>query len=216
MLRRNISEKPTLKLFREYTDHVRKLEVLSAQWWRAPLAWRTEGRKRKLRKRHGEISGELAKRYEGVLCQLLFRAQINADDWAAMIVGIWQRVLVNVGPVANYKRFPGRIWIEYEAMTRRKVVVLKRKFMLRPFVDEMDSCDERAAIRLLGFGLTTDKRPRGREILQIITRAYPLLHREVLKHAKDLSELTDEVFSESELRRLREPFTEYENWLFRE
>lgn len=172
MLRRDISEKPTLKLFREYAAHVKKLEMLSAQWWRAPLAWRTESRKRRLRKRHGEISGELAKRYEGVLCQLLLRAQINADDWAAMIVGIWQRVLVDVGTVANYKRFPGRIWIAYEAMTRSEVSVLKPKFMLRPFVDEMGSCDERAAIRLLAFGLKTEGRPRGREILQIITRAY--------------------------------------------
>jgi hypothetical protein len=211
---RGLTGRSTLQLAGEFIKCVKEFENISyAKWWLNPWWWASKRWKReKLTRKRTQIVGELAVRYEGVMRQLFQRT--GRGDFSSFIQGVWRAVQISALTMGDEKSFSKSMWDAYRANAASESGDLKPKFMLRQFVDEMSPSEERAGLRIVAYGSDRAARPGDREVLRLLEAAYPLLHTELLKRARDLGELTDGALPLSSINGIRSPFSEYKSWLF--
>jgi len=224
------NEKGTFKLMKEFVKCVKQLERIQRSlkrarqgkfrrsgflWSRLRLRKDPALRELELRQRLNSAAIDLTTRYKGALWELFRRSGITDDLLGDALTAVWMSVQDSASTVSSYKNLPEKLWDAYAGQTDLAILALKPKLMLRAFVDEIPSCDERGALRIVAYGSGLGNRPTDRELLGLLLRAYPRLHREVLRKSKDLSVLTDGALSSSVVADMREPFPEYENWMFR-
>jgi hypothetical protein len=210
---KSLVEMGTFALFETYISKAQALDRATGAFLRAPFTARSASRKAELRIDQGRIAGELVDRYDGIFSQVFTRSGIRREEWSSLVVAIWQGVASNA---SKDEPMCKTIWKVCSEVIDKQVVALKPKFMLRAFVDEMPSCDERGVLRDLAFGpRTIDYVERqAAERLRTIERAYPILHSQLMNRAYRLEELLDGVLNRNALLAMKAPFKQYDDWLF--
>lgn len=215
-----IKEATTLGLVTELINSKQTFsEVSGSTWYRHPWQWWNKKRRLAELSENGRvIAHEISKRFEGILLQMFQRAKAPKSmvqvDWEECQTAIWQLARDNTRNMTDYHRFCAVLWniSLSEIGSVATYVALRPKFMLRQFVDEMPSSDERGTLRATAFGRAGTLSDR--ETLDSLERAFPILHQQLLSRGKELKSLTDGEITWEKIRDFEEPFAEYRHWLF--
>lgn len=173
-------------------------KLRSSRWWnvwgiRALRDFRIRGLERKANDRKDELES----RYRSTLNQIMFRAFPNLSkiQEKRFRAGMEMRLRLFLRTVDDWKRIYSGIWRVIEAQIASDggdldaAVILKRKFMLRQFLEGVRDDEARKAI-LLAYKEDEEVSPDARDLKKARV-SYELLHRALLKHRSDLSVLTD-------------------------
>jgi hypothetical protein len=211
-----IKRERTISLATDFIDCINAVEKFGyAKVWRNPIWWlRKKFTKDRIEDRLLKPLQELMDRYEGVMCQVLKRGGAEDDALEDLISEIWLRAQDDCRTVQDYRSFSSVLWEAYSSVSNAPALPLKPKFMLRQFVDEMLSSDERGILISLAYSSHARHHPVDRDILPRLTQAYALLHQQVLNHEADLEMLTDGAMNSAMVRELRPPYVQYKVWLF--
>ena len=215
MSRDRDSHKTTLKLSKMLIEGTKRFEnVENAIWWRNPLYTILKTRNRALRVRLDGIQCVLMVRYKGVLYQVFRRMGLTDEQLVRSQVRVWVGFRNSALTMTDARSFAKCLWELCLTQGKLGTLTLKPKLMLRQFVDEMSNSDERGVLRSLGYGSPDGYQPADDETLQLLLRAYPLLHKELLNRIEELELLTDDQISARMVNAMVEPFVDYKNWLF--
>jgi hypothetical protein len=171
------------------------------------------------------IVEELAERYAGVSHQIFTRMNPEAK-FVSFHKQIWRKVQANALTLKDYRLFSPTLWLLHFSTSSKDFHLsygpetsrYKRKFMLRQFVDEMPEIEERTALRLLAYlGKLGSLTAIDRNALRLLERSYPLLYKQLLAAARrgDLGILTGSVFVPEDVYKLKHPYSEFHEWLFK-
>jgi hypothetical protein len=178
-----------------------------------PLLWvGKERRAEKLSRKLDILEDELEDRYEGITRQMLRRGKIES---ATSVKMIWSMVRTRALTSADDRSLPSLLWrayLEQENAGLAIVNVLRPKFMLRQFVDEIENTSHRDLIRVVAYGGHSDN-DFTRETFTMFTKALGSLHQALLGHASQLEVITDRTFTRSDISGFSDPFSEYRDWL---
>jgi hypothetical protein len=217
MSRGKYSEKGTLELARELLKCSQRLErMLIANGLSDPFWWllrKTGLVKAHMLRKGPALAGELGLRYWGVLRELFRRAGMEERLVPEATVAVWQAVLDQMRGAIDYRAFSAIVWHAAESHAGYHQPAIKPKLMLRQFVDEMPEGDERGAIRVLAYGQVGTE-PPGREVLQLLSSGYGLLHIQLIMHIHELDVLTDNLLSAEFIQQIGSSYVQYEEWLF--
>jgi hypothetical protein len=205
----------TIELAVEFVECSKALDKsLGAKWWNHPLLYWSKAKDVIwLRARINEVSGELGCRYKGVMDQLFQRMGSNGNFGTA-VGKAWYIVRTSALKIRDHRVFSTTLWCAFVASATPETQVLKPKFMLRQFVDEIPSCMEQGVLIAMAYGPRHTTAPSGSEILRGLSISYGLLHAELKKRSSDLSILTDGEISGVTIAAMNPPFVRYEQWLF--
>ena len=218
-----INEATTLGLVKALLENKQRyVEIYESRWWHVRNRWRKRHRLKALSQNSQAIAHELSTRFRGILWQMARRVKsgpLTATEWKNCQTSIWQLVNDHARTMSNYLRFCGVLWDicsgEFGKLGNiSSLTALKTKFMLRQFVDEMSNSDARGLLRASAFGEKEETMPEGKELMDGVNRAIPVLHMHLLSRIDDLSALTDGEITADMVRRFKEPFLEYKRWLF--
>lgn len=221
MSERRVGDETTLNLGRALIVCRQEYAKTCNLTWMNP--WRRlhrDSSKKRLLERGEEIAGELAVRYEGIMFQLFIRANgeetLDSEIWKNLQTIVWLSVGDGIRTTRDPRHFTRVLWNVYVKRldSEASVESLKPKFMLRQFIDEMPSSDERGVLRAMAYGWGGAPSQSGKELLHLIQLSLPILHDQLLLHASDLDALTDGALTESLVRSFSEPYDEYRTWLF--
>jgi len=218
MSREEVQGKTTLTLMKDYVENsqeLRKYQGVQSEnkkhWWQKKwVNWRKRSLYQKIRR----IGVELAARYEGIFHQLLRKSGIHSTAIKPTISAIWVACQDRLLTLDESKRFSQILWESYVSIVGVEVTALKAKFMLRQFIDEMPSSDERGILMDRAYDKNAINRNSGTEVLNKLTNSYPILHEQLIRHSKDLRILTDREISVVKVSSIKPPFVQYEEWLF--
>lgn len=218
MSRKDVQGKSTLTLMRDYikvSQELRRYQGVKPEarkhWWEK--RW-VKWKKQSLYRINREIPLVLTARYEGVLYQLLRQSGVDSTALKTSVSAIWVSCQDKILTLDNYKRFSKVLWESYSSIIDEEADMLKPKFMLRQFVDEMPSSDERGILLDRAYDKTAINHESGTEVLNKLTNAYPILHQQLLRHGNDLRDLTDGEITLVMVKSIKPPFVQYEKWLF--
>ena len=202
----------------------RYVDISKSGWFRSPVKrWGRDKKLRDLTQTSQAVGSQLSVRYEGILLQMAQRVKasdpLTETEWKDAQTTIWELMKTNARTMSNYRRFSGVLWdvcvSEFGSLGNvASLMSLRPKFMLRQFVDEMQSSDARGILRTMAFGEPEETKLGGRELLNSLERAFPVIHMYVLRRINDLSALTDGEITAEMVNPIQAPFAEYRRWLF--
>lgn len=211
----------TLALLKRWTQAVRRHEqIIRARWWTDPIGkLRSFGRARLDERLRQEIC-ELGRRYQGILYEILASGGVPKAERGGSQIKIWQAVEAEVRIDPEPWRVPGRLWsacVLFGCPRYSLPERLRCKLMLRAFIEEIPESEERTELLRLAYqhqgeafeGLAADEEALGR-----LSRAYPLLHEQLLRNARHLADWSGGAFSAEGIAAMTFPFEEFEEWLF--
>ena len=218
MSREEVQGKTTLALMKEYVENSQELRKYQGvqpedkkHWWQKKwLDWRKRSLYQKIRR----IGVELAARYEGIFHQLLRKSGVDSTAIKPTISAIWVSCQDRLLTLNESKRFSQVLWESYVSIVGAEINGLKPKFMLRQFIDEMPSSDERGILMDRAYDKNAINQDSGAEVLNKLTNSYPILHEQLIRHGKDLRILTDREITQVVVSSIKPPFVQYEQWLF--
>jgi len=179
-------------------------------WWRKKvLKWKKDGLHKELR----QALDVLTARYEGVLYQLLRHSGISAGALKSTVTAIWVSCQDSILTLNDYKEFSSVLWESYVSVSAADARTFRPKLMLRQIVDEMPSSDERGILIYRAYDKASLSDPPGKEVLVKLSKAYTMLHQELLKHEDDLMVLTGGEITPADIKNFEAPFVRYEQWL---
>jgi hypothetical protein len=218
MNRKGFQGKTSLALMREFVDKTRALVKYQDAGPEEQLRWLHKRwlirKKHKLRAALAEIMVELANRYEGVFFQMLRKSGKRDEELRNSVAAIWIESQDRSRTLQDYKGFPAILWEAYASQVSRPATLVKPKFMLRIFVDEMAPSDARGILKDRAYDKNAINKETGNEMLEQLSGGYSALHEQLLRRASDLEVLTDGEIALSLVQNLKEPFLQYERWLF--
>lgn len=218
MNRKGIQGKTSLALMREFVDKTRTLVKYQQAGPEEQLRWLRKKwlirKKHKLRTALAEIMVELANRYEGVFYQMLRKSGKREEELRNSVAAIWIATQDSSRMLQDYKGFPTILWEAYVSQVSLPVTSVKPKFMLRLFVDEMAPSDSRGILKDRAYDKNALNKESGKETLEQLLGGYSALHEQLLRRASDLEVLTDSEIALLVIKDLKEPFLQYERWLF--
>jgi hypothetical protein len=218
-----VSENKTIVLTNELVKRTQEYEQISkAVWWRQPIkSWRRGRKKQAILTRSQLILGELASRYEGIMFQMFYRSRstpptLTNSQWEQIQDTVWLLVGDELRTMSDHRTFSGVLWKAYLSQlgVSAAILALRPKFMLRQFVDEMPSSDQRGILRATAYGANDSTQRSGKELVRLIKSALSIFHAHVLAHATEVQTLTAGEFKEAEVQSYSEPFAPYQTWLF--
>jgi hypothetical protein len=202
-------------LMDEWRRDLRRADRINHASWRDPASKLLGLRRRHLDCRLVDVPRELARRYKGIMYQVLRRSGRAEGILDSKIVEAFQTTLTALRETKDERKVPGVLWAGCMASCGTgSVECFKPKFMLRAFVDEIPPCGERLVLRSLAYGQGTEQRPHSDEVMALLVRALGLLHRQVLQRSSELAELSDRGLEWEQVRALAHPYDEYKTWLF--
>lgn len=215
---RTVEGATTLALLRRWLTYVhrrdRRLHAsLLLDPWGKLSSW-LFGR-RLLERRLEQTEREIAKRYQGIILQVLRRAGVASQELEGQFHRAWQEVRRSLHGLADPLRVPQCLWAACSSSADPVVMALKPKLMLRALVDEVKPREESRVLRSLAYGEGPDDFPRDPETERLVLQSLASLHDVVLRNTHRLEDLTGGVLSASHVQSFRRPFTEYRDWLFR-
>lgn len=222
MSRSEVSQERTLELARVLVECRREYaNIVKAKWFHFRKHFRKGHKTKKLLQRSQSIAGELSSRYEGIIYQMYRRTALaavplTASKWEALQDRVWGLCRDSTRTMTDYAKFSTVLWnICFIQMGQEEsMLALKPKFMLRQFVDEMPSSDERGNLRTTAYGQESKMSYTGKELLSSLELSFPILHECVLSHLENLPKLTDGAITEAMVSGFAVPHVEYRRWLF--
>lgn len=220
-----LNEQGILQLVRDFSNVNRKIDVICyPNILRNPFRWlakklpvfggRRERKVERLKERSRTLAIELRGRYDGILYQLFYCAGAAAS-FADRFPQVWYKIISMPSLRREHRLFSVYLW-EVLADYGAGIDLLKPKFMLRQFVDQMPAGEPRAALRLLVYERTISPAEVSVSAARLVKGAYLVLHHQVRQQglAGDLELLTGGVLSKEVVETFRVPFAQYHNWLF--
>jgi hypothetical protein len=204
-LRERVGAEPSFALMRELMTRGRKLERRrEASWLVSPVqaAARLIFGLEELEQDEIAIWRELCGRYEGVLKQMLAQEGLPVDEAGTRLDSVHWTARAEFAKQTEHELFPVVLWRACLLHGRSTPVQLKPKFMLRAFVDELPSSDERGVLRAICYGgslrddESTQERRKAREL------GCEMLHREVLSFGMRIDAMTDGALAHGVMSRL--------------
>lgn len=222
-----LSEQGILQLVREFSHVNRKIDVISnPDMIRNPFRWlakklpfvgsHMKRRVEKLKDRSRTLNKELKGRYDGILYQLFDCAGTSAS-FADRFPQVWYRLISKPSLRRQHRLLSVLLW-EVLGDYGASVELLKPRFMLRQFVDQMPPGEPRAALRLLAYERTISPEELSPNTTGLVRRAYLGLHHQVRQQelAGDLEGITGGVLSSESVQKFGPPFKQYHKWLFQQ
>ena len=215
-------------------NSIERLSKRMSKLYRRNRIWRFIGARlyeRRIKEfsiREGEASDELINRYAGVMDRLYLKiaqqtgTPTSPNALGGFIGSLWTSLLGEIGSDIGlvHLRFSVLHWELLERAARDagadpqepEFQQFKPMFMLRQFVDEMPSSDERGALRALVYFPKSDME-LGRETIALLERAYAKLHDVVCEHAGQLDDLTGGAIPIPLVEQIEDPVPHYDRWL---
>ncbi|HKO99607.1 MAG TPA: hypothetical protein VJU86_21700 [Pyrinomonadaceae bacterium] len=172
------------------------------------------GKAEKLRVKLDGLEDQLAKRYEGVMVQMLRRASIVDQRSIRFVWSIARRRVLSTSDERTLAKI---LWDAYCEQAGGSSVLwdsLKPKFMLRQFIDEMQEKEERGVLRSLAYG-GTGHTPSTTEGFEMFNTALQSLHYQLLNHSSILHILTDNTVTSADVKGFHPPYVQYSDWLIK-
>jgi hypothetical protein len=166
------------------------------------------------------MTHELVNRFDGVLRELLrsTRPHLSENEIQESITAIWLSANPSFRNLADHRRFSEVLWSAYvaEAETTENLL-LKPKFMLRQFIEELSDGIERDTLLALAFDVREDRLSKhigltDQDKLSLLSNSYLMLHRKLLQ-MRELAIFTDNTIT-PEMLQGKDPIGQYHDWLF--
>jgi hypothetical protein len=218
MTRSEWSGLSTLTLLKRWTQDVcRHEQIIRTVWWKDPMGFR----RRRIWSSHREGMRELGRRYQGTLYEIMDSIGVAEEKRTTSQVKVWQMTLDQVRPNPDPWRVPGLLWSACsslnEAAGKTLPMRLKRKLMLRAFIEEIPYSEERGALLRLAYqhqGIALQTSGTDQDALSWLSRAYPLLHEQLLRSTDKLAAWSDGAMLPEEIRAMEPPYADFDDWLF--
>jgi hypothetical protein len=209
----------TLTLLKRWTrDVCRHERIIRAVWWKDPMGAAMCLRRRQVWASLLQGMSELGRRYQGTLYEIMDSMGVPEKQRTSSQVKVWQMTLDQVRPNPEPWRVPGFLWSACsslnEAAGRTLPMRLKRKLMLRAFIEEIPNSEERSALLRLAYqdqGMALQTSGTDQDALEWLSRAYPLLHDLLLRNDK-LAAWSDGAILPEEVRAMT--YADFDDWLF--
>jgi len=191
-------------------------KLRSSRWWNV---WGVRAlrdfRIRALKRKANDCYDELASRYRSTLNQIMIRAFPNLSkiQKKTFRAGLEMRLRLFLRTVDDWKLLFSGIWRAIEAQIASDggdldaAVILKRKFMLRQFLEGIRDDEARKAI-FMAYKEEEQVSPDARDLKKARV-SYEFLHRALVEHRSDLSVLTDGALELEGMTAFR-----YHSWLY--
>jgi hypothetical protein len=181
-----------------------------------PWAWVTRRWRTGFEAKSHEYLTELNYRFAGVINRYLRSKGITTKaELENARKDISMSFHVNTYKLAEAELFAPELW---RAVQMRAGVstdaALKRRFMLRQFVEDVRKGKGRDTLRRLGF----ERDPAAPKVnphdLAIARAAYPSLHKALLKRGALLDVMTERAIEFEQVELFQPPYGQYDTWLF--
>jgi hypothetical protein len=188
---------------------------LSAVWYFHPWAWVTRSWASGYMGNSQDCLHELAYRYRGVLMEdLRLKGVTSRDDVQGSLGQMWRSFYGSTYGLSDEFEFAPLLWRSVQETAPGVNAQVKRKFMLRQFVEDVPRRKGRDTLRRLAFEREHGAPAATVEDLAKLRNAYQPLHQVMVRFGPQLESMTDGVFTIETLNALVPPFTEYHSWLF--
>ena len=216
MFRRKLQHRPTHWVVRKLLRATEQAAVRRDPTpYLQPWAWLTRRRLTTFETRGQVFLKELMIRYRGVITEYLFLKGITSRvDVQSGLDGIWRSFYIGTYRLASSDRFSYELWRAVQTTGVSANVQIKRKFMLRQFVEEVPRRKGRETLRRLAFDRDRGAPEATTEDVKRLKGVYPSLHRALLKWGSRLDEITDGAVEFETLSGFKPPYAQYHTWLF--
>jgi hypothetical protein len=218
MIERKFYTIGTLDLLCEwYTITHKRAKLTKATWITNPIKKIScigGFRERRSRSKLENITGMISRRYKPILTEVFFVAYNDISNFKQFFIEFMllsQRFIHESG---SYEQLPGIMWKVCTNLINSEVHILKPKFMLIPFINEMPNDEDRGILIALAYGSYNNQISINEELEIKLNSAYAVFHQALLKHSDKIEILSDSIIDSDTLENLSEPFVEYDNWLF--
>jgi hypothetical protein len=236
--RQRLSDLPTAVLAISYVANRKALERCrtGGSIWKKLLRrmLRLKPNTRKLRQEELRLQSlsalyarELQVRFDGILRELLERTvqpeRPSEDDLREFLCSVWLVVEGLAASLRDAETFFVFFWSQIELVLQTRsdlqqltpaVVALKPKFMLRPFIDDIRSPDQRRTLCALAYDASVVEVRSDRQQLDILESAYRSLHAVLWARRDQLSRRTGSEIVVDEKTPIIATLARYERWLF--
>jgi len=216
MSRRTFKKDGTVKLQWDFIESNKRYDRTLVATPLNPLMWfRKDKKEKKLSQKLDGIENRLADRYEGIMLQMLRKANI-ADDTSVRL--IWSLVRTKAILARDKWAFPRVLWESYKEKANvddSMISLLRPKFMLRQFVDEIENSAHRDVLRALAYGSGNGSGAFPKETFNMFNLALVSLHKELLQQSSFVDHMTDGTLRAGEIKTFKKPFVEYRDWLIK-
>ena len=215
MFRTELQDRPTLLVVRRLLDAVKQAEDrLAPIALEKPWAYLTKSRRGAWEKRAIAYEAELLARYQGLLKEYLDLKGIRSKRDVQGAIDNVHQAFVEIYKLADAERFSPMLWEFVVGIGLPWTAQSKRKFMLRQFVEDIPKGQSRDRLKWLAFEHVRGAPAPTPGDLALVRAAYPALHRAMLAYGDGLEQMTDGTITAEILSEFKEPFGEYDDWLF--
>jgi len=217
MFRTALKDRPTHRVVRQMLQANDKAEARLHPSWLHPWNWITSGRRQHFEESSRECLKELQYRFGGVINLYLRSKGITADDDMVEARGaIVQRFFVDSYRLKEPELFAPLLWSSVQVTAGvSSNRALKRRFMLRQFVEDVPRGKGRDMLRRLGFEREPGAPPCNVKDLNLVRGVYPQLHKALLKRGVRLDGMTASAIPSIQVAGFQPPYGQYDEWLFK-
>ncbi len=179
------------------------------------MAWATSYQREGLEKKSGDCLKELNYRFIGVInWYLRSKGIVTKGELESARTKISMMFHVNTYKLADAELFAPELWriVQIQAGVNTDEG-LKRRFMLRQFVEDVPKGEGRDALRRLGFERDPGAPPANPKDLAAARTAYPLLRWAMLTRGAKLDLMTESAIGFGDVKSFRPPYGQFDTWL---
>lgn len=217
MFRTPLKDRPTHWVVRKMLQANDRAEARLNPSWLQLWTRMTRGRREHFEDQVREYLRELNYRFGGVI-NLYLRSQLITGD-AEMVNAretISQRFLVDSYRLEEAELFAPLFWSSVQVTAGvNDNPALKRRFMLRQFVEDVPKGRGRDMLRRLGFEREPGAPAPNVKDLKVVRGAYPSFHKALLKRGARLDEMTGSAIESIQVKGFQPPYGQYDEWLFK-
>jgi hypothetical protein len=158
---------------------------------------------------------ELSLRYHGVISQMLGSQSVPVAEARDRKREVFLTAANLFRSESDPRRYPVALWEAYIQVMGSAPPSLKPKLMLRAFVDEIQSGEERGVLKWIGYDGVSSSGGYTQELRRVEQRGLELLHEQVTAMDTAMDQITDHALKFSEVSRWDGPAAvpKYEAWL---
>lgn len=216
MFRSPLRERPTHGVVREMLSVHARAGIRRSPGWNHPWAWATRFQRERLEAKGAEYFHELNHRFAGVTNICLRSTGTTGDDELRDARGrIAMTVHLKTLQLGRPELFARDFWTALQSHAKRPIApTLKRRFMLRQFVEDVPRGHGRDSLRRLGFEHEPGAPPINPKDLAHAREMYPLLRYAMKCYGVLLEDMTDGAIDFETVNVFQPPFGQFDDWLF--
>ena len=180
-----------------------------------PWAWVTSRWRKDFEAKSHEYLMELNYRFAGVISRYLrSKGIMTKAGLESARKDISMSFHVNTYKLAEAELFAPELWrvVQIRAGVSSDAA-LKRRFMLRQFVEDVPKTKGRDTLRRVGFERDPGAPKINPKDLAIARTAYPSLHKALLKRGAQLDAMTERAIEFEQVKLFQPPYGQYDTWL---